>query len=164
MDCTKYKKTHLKDLSKLNRNLKDVILLDDTAQCMKLQPENGLVIKSFFSDLKDKELIRLIPVLTFLADVQDVRTVRDWHTKFKEKEEFPYLKLNGEQSILHRNAFLKSVVNKLHKDHLVMVFQGEKGSIRVVETPTKLCSPKKLLCESMEDLETSDVEHEELHK
>ena len=141
-----------------------MILVDDTAQCMKLQPQNGLIIKSFFADLHDKELIRLIPLLVFLAEVDDVRTVRDWNCKFKEQEKIFYTSLDGEPTVLFRNSFLKTVVNKLHKEHLDMVFQGKKGATRIVEAPTKLCSTKKLLCESMEDLATSDVDYEEVHK
>lgn len=154
----------MKDLTKLGWDLKDIILVDDTAQCMKPQPENGLIIKSFFTDMKDKELIRLIPLLVFLADVEDVRTVRDWATKFKEHSEISYIRLNGEHSLLHRNTFLKNAVNKLHKEHLDALYHSKNGSMRIVETPKKLCSPKKLLCESFEDLGTSEIDHEEIHK
>lgn len=133
---------------------------------MKLQPQNGLIIKSFFMDRRDKELIRLIPLLILLSEVDDVRTVRDWTLKFKDQTKFTYRKVTGESVVLSRNGFLKSVVNKLHKDYLNQVFldhQGKKDSF-VAPPLTKKCSTKKLLCESFEDLATSDVDYEEIHK
>lgn len=133
---------------------------------MKPQPQNGLVIKGFFTDVHDKELIRLIPLLVFLSEVDDVRTVRDWNRKFKELEKISYTSIDREPSVLFRNSFLKTVVNKLHKEYLDLVFHGKKGAStnKLVEAPTKLCSTRKLLCESMEDLATSDVDYEEIHK
>lgn len=36
---------------------------------MKNQPKNGLIIKRFFGDEEDRELIRLIPFFKYLAEV-----------------------------------------------------------------------------------------------
>lgn len=36
------------------------------------QPHNGLLIKSFFDDIKDRELIGLIPFLKFMSDVKKI--------------------------------------------------------------------------------------------
>lgn len=77
----KAKKAYVKDLTKLDVPLQDVIILDNKAESFALQPENGLVIKNF--DLtslggnvpEDSQLLALIPVLTALAFVPDVRQV-----------------------------------------------------------------------------------------
>ncbi len=163
-DCTRHKNTHLKDLRKLDRSLEDVLLIDDTAQCMKLQPHNGLVIKSFHMDMRDKELIRLIPLLVFLSEVRDVRTARDWSRKFNDEEEIAYYDRNGQSKVLCRNSFLKFVVEKIHSDHLDLIFHGTNGDKTVVIVPPKRSLNKKKADESLDELATSDVDYEEIHK
>lgn len=163
-DCIRSKNTNLKDLTKLGRDLKDIILIDDTAQCMKLQPHNGLIIKSFYMDMRDKELIRLMPLLVFMSGLDDVRTVRDWFRKFNEEEQIPYIDTFGNSRILHRDNFLKYVVDKIHTEHLDLIFHGRDGNKSVVIVPPKKSLNKKRLSESLDDLETSDVDFEEIHK
>mmetsp|Transcript_28355 Transcript_28355/g.25064 ORF Transcript_28355/g.25064 Transcript_28355/m.25064 type:complete len:104 (+) Transcript_28355:628-939(+) len=38
-----------------------------------LHPENAIAIKSWYQDINDKELLKLIPVLIKLSNVEDVR-------------------------------------------------------------------------------------------
>lgn len=162
--CTRSKNTNLKDLTKLNADLKDIILIDDTAQCMKLQPHNGLVIKSFYMDMRDKELMRLMPFLVFLSEVDDARTVRDWFRKFNEEEKIPYKDKNRNSKILNRDHFLKYVVDKIHTEHLDFIFHGQDGDKNVVVVPPNRSMNMKMMRESMEELATSDVDYEEIHK
>lgn len=73
--CTLLEGSYTKDLTILGRDLKDVILIDvivldqNSTLSFKINPENGLLVRSFFSDSRDKELIRLMPLLIFLAEV-----------------------------------------------------------------------------------------------
>ena len=129
---------------------------------MKLQPHNGLIIKSFFMDMRDKELIRIIPLLVFMAELDDMRTVRDWAKKFNEESMIEYQDKKGIEKLLNRNSFLKFVVDKIHTEHLDRIFHGESGDKNVVIFPKK--SDAKPLCDSMDDLATSDVDYEEVHK
>ncbi len=48
-----YKGKHVKDLAKLNRNLRHVVIVDDDPDAFQFQPENGIRIKPFV-DPKDK--------------------------------------------------------------------------------------------------------------
>lgn len=48
----------IKDLAALNRDLSTVILVDIDESSAKLQPENGLHIKSWKGDENDKEIYR----------------------------------------------------------------------------------------------------------
>lgn len=50
--------TFIKDLSALNRDLSTVILVDTHTDSFKLQPENGIFIKSWKGDENDKEMYR----------------------------------------------------------------------------------------------------------
>lgn len=163
--CTRSKNNNLKDLTKLGASLKDVILLDDTAQCMKLQPQNGLVIKSFYMDMRDKELMRLMPFLVFLSELDDIRIVRDWFRVFNDQEKIHYTDKKGHQRVLNRNAFLKYSVDKIHTEHLDIIFHGQNGDKTVVIVPPKKNSLNfKPISESMEELATSEVDIEEVHK
>ena len=66
--------SYIKDLEKINKNYKDVIMVDDNASSFILQNENGIPIKSWRGDQKDIELLKLIPILKNLSGFYDVRT------------------------------------------------------------------------------------------
>nr|GFB90439.1 Dullard phosphatase domain, eukaryotic [Tanacetum cinerariifolium]GFC23369.1 Dullard phosphatase domain, eukaryotic [Tanacetum cinerariifolium] len=53
-------KYHVKDLSNLGRDLRNVLIVDDKHRSYKLQPKNGIPIKRFIDDLHDDELKKLM--------------------------------------------------------------------------------------------------------
>lgn len=53
----------LKDLSRLGRDLSKVIIIDNVAENFSLQPENGIVIRSWYDDESDEALSQLEPLL-----------------------------------------------------------------------------------------------------
>ena len=63
----------IKDLKRLNRNLKDVIIVDNSPLAYAFDVDNGLPILSWFDNREDKELLYFQPLLKFLAKVDDVR-------------------------------------------------------------------------------------------
>ena len=63
----------IKDLKRLNRNLKDIIILDNSPLAYAFDVDNGLPILSWFDNRDDKELVHIVPLLKFLAKVDDVR-------------------------------------------------------------------------------------------
>ena len=71
--CTMIGVTFVKDLNKLGRDLKDVIIVDNSPLSYSFNKENGIPIKSFFEDKTDRELYNLLPILEFLSSVPDVR-------------------------------------------------------------------------------------------
>ncbi|RLN93775.1 hypothetical protein BBJ28_00015119, partial [Nothophytophthora sp. Chile5] len=79
-DSTRYLNgAHVKDLANLNRDLRQVVILDDDPAAYQLQPENAIPIKPFTDgrDREDHELKDLIPFLKALASerVPDFRSV-----------------------------------------------------------------------------------------
>jgi len=81
-DATKYMKgTHVKDLSKLNRDITKVILVDCSNKTSVLQPRNSLVLKKWEGDPKDTDLLELIPFFHTIAmsNVDDVRPILDFY-------------------------------------------------------------------------------------
>ena len=71
--CTFINNTFVKDLKKLGRDLKDIIIVDNSPFSYSFHPHNGLPILSWFEDKNDKELLNIIPILLFLSNVDDVR-------------------------------------------------------------------------------------------
>ena len=51
---------NIKDLSKLGRDIKKMIIIDNTKVNFQKQMENGLHIKDFYDDVQDEELTFLI--------------------------------------------------------------------------------------------------------
>ena len=73
--CRHYQNIYIKDLKVINRNLKDMIIIDNNPESYLMNKENAIPILTWEDDENDNELIKLIPVLKYLAEVNDVRTV-----------------------------------------------------------------------------------------
>lgn len=54
---------YVKDLRYLNRNLKNVICVDFDIENVKYTPANTVIIPEFTGDVKDRELMNIIPFL-----------------------------------------------------------------------------------------------------
>jgi hypothetical protein len=67
----KYK--YIKDLKKINKELRNIVFIDNNTISFKLQEKNGIPIKSWFDDYEDLELYKLIPILKNLSGFYDVR-------------------------------------------------------------------------------------------
>ncbi|MFM7857954.1 MAG: HAD family hydrolase [Flammeovirgaceae bacterium] len=75
----KVSETLIKDLSMIGRDLAKCIIVDNIPQNFRLQKENGIFIKSFYSDNKnDDSLIQLAPILKSKIDRL---SVRNYHNK-----------------------------------------------------------------------------------
>jgi import inner membrane translocase subunit TIM50 len=89
-DDTKY----IKDLSKLNRDLSKVIIMDSNPDAYSLQPENAVAVPPWTGDPNDRYLTEIIPFLETLVimNVADVRPIcqkyygQDTPQKFAETE------------------------------------------------------------------------------
>lgn len=69
-----YRGLYIKDLrTVVNRNIKDVVLLDNSAYCFGSQLGNGIPISSFLKDRSDLELLYIEDYLTRLSFAEDVR-------------------------------------------------------------------------------------------
>lgn len=73
--CTFYQGMYVKDLSELGRNIKDVLIIDNSPTAYLFQPENALPITSWYEDRADRCLYDYIPFLIQLSKVDDVRPV-----------------------------------------------------------------------------------------
>jgi RNA polymerase II subunit A small phosphatase-like protein len=71
--CTFYNGIFVKDLSRLNRALKDTIIIDNSPTAYLFHPECSLPITSWYDDMNDNELDMLTPILEALSRAEDVR-------------------------------------------------------------------------------------------
>ena len=70
-------KVYVKDLRVLGRDLRNVILIDNSIHCFAYQLDNGIVCNPFKGDSDDNELIALLEVLTIVEQnpLTDVRRI-----------------------------------------------------------------------------------------
>jgi len=67
----------VKDISKIGRDLSRILIIDNLPENFKLQPNNGLAIKTWNEDMKDTQLVDLEKILTDIYNrrVPDIRVV-----------------------------------------------------------------------------------------
>jgi hypothetical protein len=71
--CTFHNNAFVKDLSNLGRDLKNVIIVDNSPNSYVFQPENAIPIQTWIDDMADEQLYQLIPLLELLSKAKDVR-------------------------------------------------------------------------------------------
>jgi len=79
--CVQHKGNFVKDLSKLGREMKNVIIIDNSPASYLFHPHHAVPIDSWFDDMNDTELLDLIAFLEDLSKVDDVCTVLDTSRK-----------------------------------------------------------------------------------
>jgi carboxy-terminal domain RNA polymerase II polypeptide A small phosphatase len=62
-------------LGRIGRDLKNIIIIDNSAASYLFHPENAIPIESWFDDPNDRDLMELVPFLKDLAKAPDVRTL-----------------------------------------------------------------------------------------
>ena len=72
----------MKDMSLINRDLSQAIIVDNSPNSYVFHPENAIDCSSFIDDPEDRELDQIGACLVGIKDVKDVRNVctqwRDW--------------------------------------------------------------------------------------
>jgi len=77
--CTFMDGSYVKDLSRLGRTLESTIIIDNSKNCYKLQPENAMASLTWLEDKRDAQLVRMIPYLVRCnQDPQVYEVLKDW--------------------------------------------------------------------------------------
>ena len=106
--CTYINGIFIKDLKRLNRNLEDVIIVDNSPLAYAFDSDNGLPIKTWYDDPDDIELMKIEPLIIFLSQTKDVRKYID---KFVDDNEILY---NEAMTII--NCYKNNKINNLNID------------------------------------------------
>jgi len=72
--CTNYKGNFVKDMSRLGRDIKTVLIIDNSPSSYLFHPENAIPCESWYDDENDTELLDLLPLLETLTKVDNVCT------------------------------------------------------------------------------------------
>jgi len=75
--CSNHKGNYVKDLSRLGRDIRHVIIVDNSPASYMFHPENAVPIDTWFDDENDTELLDLIPFLEDMTKVDNVCSVLD---------------------------------------------------------------------------------------
>jgi len=70
--CTNYKGNFVKDMSRLGRDVKKVLIIDNSPSSYMFHPENSVPCESWYDDENDTELLDLLPLLETLTKVDNV--------------------------------------------------------------------------------------------
>jgi RNA polymerase II subunit A small phosphatase-like protein len=79
--CVYYEGNYVKDLSLIDRDLSQAIIVDNSPSSYIFHPENAIDCSSFIDDPEDRELDQ---IGAFLAGIKDVKDVRGYCSKWKE--------------------------------------------------------------------------------
>ena len=73
--CVNTSGLYIKNLRKVGRDMKNMIILDNNPISYVFNKENGVPIPTWKSDRNDKELLKIMPFLEYLSKVDDVRNI-----------------------------------------------------------------------------------------
>ena len=93
---TLYGKEYVKDISKIGRNIKEIIIVDNLEKNFKLNPDNGVKIASYFGEIdngnNDNKLFELqkLLILFYKLKYEDLRmAIKDYSQYIREKISTP---------------------------------------------------------------------------
>ena len=86
--CVFYEGTYVKDLSLLNRDLSQTIIIDNSPASYIFHPENAIGCESFIDDRADRELIQ---IGSFLKGIKNVDNVRGLSNMWREWPRIPQM-------------------------------------------------------------------------
>ena len=126
--CTFINGLYIKDLKRLNRPLKDLIIVDNSPLAYAFNEENGLPIKTWYDDYSDNELQKILPLIIFLSNVNDVRThiinfVDDHEIKYTEANDLIEKYDNGNNNVNNKqkdeqkNKENKDIINNINNEN-----------------------------------------------
>lgn len=89
-DCSLLERGYVKDLSRINRELRKIVIVDNSPVSYALQPENAIAIKSYFGDQNDQELRKVWGKLELISGETDVpKAISAIHEEFGSETEWP---------------------------------------------------------------------------
>lgn len=75
--CVDHKGNFVKDLSRLGRELKNTIIIDNSPMSYLFHPDHAVPVGSWFDDPNDTELLEMMPFLEELSKCDDITVLLD---------------------------------------------------------------------------------------
>lgn len=100
--CTFYSNIFVKDLSKIDRDPKDLLIIDNSPNSYLFQPESALPIVSWYDDMEDTLLYEYIPILQGMSIIDDVRDALAAFVYPNEPMEYDRIDVNKGVELLDR--------------------------------------------------------------
>ncbi|CAD8095812.1 unnamed protein product [Paramecium primaurelia] len=143
-NCITIDDNHLiKHLGVLNRDLKNVVIIDNSSCSFAHHLENGIPIISFYNDEKDNQLIKLYRYLCqYILPADDVRPIILSHFKQDKLNQYETVEEAIFESYLFLQFLLKHILN-----------------VKVLQFNTIL-----MLLESDQQQESSNINNQQLYK
>jgi len=94
--CTPLNGIYVKDLSLLGRDMRNIILVDNSPNSFLFQPQNAYHISHFFDDKSDRDLYRLTYFLERITTVSDVRPIEEYRKKFDPPQHMKFVKVQND--------------------------------------------------------------------
>ena len=76
---------YIKDLSRLGRDLSKIIIVDNMPQNFGLQKENGILIKNFFGEDKNDNVLKYLSSILFKISSKSNNDVRNELRKYRKE-------------------------------------------------------------------------------
>ena len=132
--CTFINGVYIKDLKRLNRDLRNVIIVDNSPIAYSFNQENGLPILSWFNDKKDNELLKILPLLHYLSGVSDVREVIPSvvYDDNIDYEKVKQLSGNNEQNQLRKDKKQGKIIKTVKRKNLFCVNNNPKIELNLI--------------------------------
>ena len=92
---TLYENEYIKDLSKIGRNIKEMIIVDNLEKNFRLNPDNGIKISSYFGEINTKEDNKLYELLKLLILFYKLK-YKDLRMAIKDYKQFILDKISFE--------------------------------------------------------------------
>ena len=141
--CTLINTAFVKDLKRLGRDMKDIIIVDNSPVAYALNQYNGFPITSWFDDKNDFELLKIIPILEFLSYVPDVREfIKKIVSGNKVQFDIVSKVINGYYNKIKNNFIPISM----------RFFNCKKDNVLHKSSSTKINSFKKIYCDNVNNL------------
>ena len=144
--CTPINTCFVKEIKRLGRQLKDVVIVDNSPMSYALNPENGLPISTWFEDKEDRELYNISSILEFLSFVPDVR---NYIHQFVVNDEISYNNVinvfDRYNEMLNQKKINKNNINKnKSKDNKKLINKNNsKGKTNNINNNNRLIAENK---------------------
>jgi hypothetical protein len=105
---------YVKDLDRIGRNIKRMIIIDNLKENFCWQKQNGIHIRSWYDDPQDTQLYQLVPLLKSIV-TEGFDDVREALANFKRNEEmggqiFPTIDgIEEEKSVANEDTIEQSM-------------------------------------------------------